>query len=1464
MMTLDPINQFFQEDDSHSRDDDLKNTKDNQLYKDTMALLKRKMCTAQDLLEQFNHKVKEYNDLNLELHELKIDKEKLFNKYNAASEKLTRLELSIRDYEKSRDEHKYTADKQKVELDEKKKHIEQLEYKIREMEKDSVHLKDEIKKLQQENKISKSIAKKSTKASQTNRTSQHDVSVNTDFKKVLPRKAQMRDKNTITDNDTMPYSAYCLQCEKQSEFPPLQQILKIMSSPPPPSLTNQFSPPCSPRSVPSSSQQSESIVSNTFDQYYHENSYTRRLDKKAIEKSKKIHEEPDRPSFMLIDQLNRRINNLERQIKKKKWKQKQGNDCHRQCCPSKNIKFIVQLPNGEKCLEYAKPSQHKQIHVKRLNKKHTKSKNDKQSKVREWQVENDIEIQNIQLNLQHSSDQLEKKSENLKDNNEIDCSGSPAVHVPNVISKHQVHVDSCVSKTMQPPHTESLSTLDINADAVIVNSTNKDKVCDDENENECHMQSSVSNPVLTDPINEKMNCISEKVLQTIDSEHNLSLDVLTKVNSDDIFDTISESSHNSNLIPIEYDNHETVVDKNEDTVFTNIEKNEIIDEALALERKLKLKSLDDFDKIESTLPNIRKIRTFSTSSSEYDELFSTSTICITDRNLNLNVKRRECKSFFQVIESPGTDSDKIENSDEKQIDVQEEVLENKRKNEHSSDDSLNLKHRVACRTLKKRGKCNNIIESDNSSEEAPRPVINSKYRKSLIATKKRIISKINKLKKTSNCPINSKPVIKPTESQSDLRDTYIPTKKQRIAHVPKDNSEAKEVVCAEQILQKLRDTVEIEQVKSENALTKPKYVNKRVKKKMEDTIDTLRKPKKLKLAKSAQSQQNKDKQSATFKNEKLEPISANTKLELIAKNENHQLITETDFKRNENFESNHQKKEPDATNELSELDMRISQTVTEKMKGTDNCANIKSSDNNKGENIRNEQSLDELKKDSPEVSEDEEIIPARNLRGRKVTPKIQDRRISRRLQESDSLVANNDVGTNNCLTGSLLTPSTSKQTQKKKRKIPTKNQLKLPFDGTNSSLGNTSIVSYFNDFLLGVHQDSKQENFEHLKKHEGPIRDQLSVLIETEPLTTDVLLQVVENLLNITPLEVVAVVLVEYASTEYLDDVKYNTTYTPPAPPMTKFEQKCVTLITTINEKQPEFMDDVGKGLEYKLFRLGKPLEIHTVERLFRILVVLNKIKKDREKVRMLFCDALYCYNTRAMNIIYIALTCWSEVFPKHDANNDILVKTIVHIIMSANVNRPFSKLMPLKRLLTDYYGYPNCGFRVENFKQELMDNLKENVFGVNTSIILLCKSKGPDWALEYIVKDLKKMIVHQVHPSMYDGLTLLGDIVRPFSSENFKSTLKEITDQLCEVLSGNPGSHDLEEGIVSCLLNIGGKFSFDREKIAKCVFKWQSNKELRQTTKEKFRSFLKTHNVEWWRKFVQQNFPVAEQNNCH
>ncbi|OXU30848.1 hypothetical protein TSAR_012652 [Trichomalopsis sarcophagae] len=429
-----------------------------------------------------------------------------------------------------------------------------------------------------------------------------------------------------------------------------------------------------------------------------------------------------------------------------------------------------------------------------------------------------------------------------------------------------------------------------------------------------------------------------------------------------------------------------------------------------------------------------------------------------------------------------------------------------------------------------------------------------------------------------------------------------------------------------------------------------------------------------------------------------------------------------------------------------------------------------------------------------------------------------------------------------------------------KAKPSPKNASSQQIDESNSCLRKSTIRSFLNEYLatpkLSNRIRKNQANTKNLQNNEMICHEQLDLLINTDEWTTEQNSEVMENLLNSLELETIALGIVDYIAEECPEDEPLDKSNTPPAPVMPRSEQKLITLISTINQIHAEFSEMVEKGLEYKLFRLGPPQEVQIVERLFRILVSLNKIKKDREKVRMFCCDALYCLNLRAINIIYVALMCWPEVFPKHDSNNDIIVKTIVHTVMTLQVNEPYTKLNSLRKLLSTYYEYPNSGYMTNAFRAELMQKLQENAPGINTAVLILCKKMGPNWALENFIKGLKYMIVTQTHPSLYEALTLLVycNLLRSFPTKTPNKIVSETIDQLCDVLDNYQGSDDLQEGVVSCLLSIS-KFKYTQ--IARSVIDWQFDKELRSATKLKLNSFFKAHDTKWWWNFVQTHFPL-------
>ncbi|XP_015590528.1 uncharacterized protein LOC107265513 isoform X2 [Cephus cinctus] len=316
------------------------------------------------------------------------------------------------------------------------------------------------------------------------------------------------------------------------------------------------------------------------------------------------------------------------------------------------------------------------------------------------------------------------------------------------------------------------------------------------------------------------------------------------------------------------------------------------------------------------------------------------------------------------------------------------------------------------------------------------------------------------------------------------------------------------------------------------------------------------------------------------------------------------------------------------------------------------------------------------------------------------------------------------------------------------------------------------------------------------------------------------------------------------------DDELLDRTYTPPAPLMTKVQQKIVMLLVSLKRIDPSIFNMIQTGIEYKIFRLGHAPEVNIIETLVRVYTVLSRIAKDREKVRILCCDALYCLRLKAIPIIYVALTCWPEVFPTCVEHQDILPKCIAHLVLSQQATGKFPRLVSTKNLFTTYYKCPKAGYLSTDLAIQFLTALQETRHsGLNTAIILLSKREGTTWAYKHIVRGgLLQMIVNNNHPSSYEAFYLLGKIMRSFPIKD-DGTVGDIVEQLCDLIDSGKVTHEQEEGVVSALLSLARhKFT----EVATSVLKWKPSKPLRPRTVEQLQIFYSIHPVQWWARFIK------------
>ncbi|XP_011642483.1 uncharacterized protein LOC105430562 [Pogonomyrmex barbatus] len=417
----------------------------------------------------------------------------------------------------------------------------------------------------------------------------------------------------------------------------------------------------------------------------------------------------------------------------------------------------------------------------------------------------------------------------------------------------------------------------------------------------------------------------------------------------------------------------------------------------------------------------------------------------------------------------------------------------------------------------------------------------------------------------------------------------------------------------------------------------------------------------------------------------------------------------------------------------------------------------------------------------------------------------------------------------------------------------------------------TSNLHYIKESQTPMSQLIKYINQKCNKKHKLPHKKILSisnitdkfVKIQLQKLVNStwedsIFDDVIQKLGNTCGPRIIAKCIVNFLLDNVDDDEPLDRSFTPPAPMMTTFEQKLIVLLLDLEVLKPTVIYFMQAAIEYHLFRLNNTVKTQ-VNSLTRIYVILARIQKDREKIRMMCCNALYSMGLKSMNVLYTALTCWPEVLPNAETNNGILPKCVAFLIgtkhfeyVSNDVISSAKKLNTLKSLISRYHKYNYTEQTINDIIKELMTILKvKRIDGLDTAIILIAKRKGPDWTYKNIIKSvLLPMIIKYEHPCIYSAFSLLGRLLRAFPLTDENNIVKDISEQLRDLIQSGQGSYDQQEGIISALISLS-RHTFDI--IAPCVIKWTPSKSLRSTTDMQLQAFINSRNSKFWKAYLKQ-----------
>ncbi|XP_033332491.2 uncharacterized protein LOC117223973 isoform X1 [Megalopta genalis] len=330
---------------------------------------------------------------------------------------------------------------------------------------------------------------------------------------------------------------------------------------------------------------------------------------------------------------------------------------------------------------------------------------------------------------------------------------------------------------------------------------------------------------------------------------------------------------------------------------------------------------------------------------------------------------------------------------------------------------------------------------------------------------------------------------------------------------------------------------------------------------------------------------------------------------------------------------------------------------------------------------------------------------------------------------------------------------------------------------------------------------------------------------------------------------IIAKNVVEFLTMEEHCKEKLDNSYTPPAPLMTKTQQKIAALLVDLEKVFPTTIELVQVGIEYKMFKLNqKQLQRSVVDSLARIYTILARIQKDRERVRIFCCDAIYCLGLNATIVLYTVFTCWPEVFPCNETNKDVLPKCIAHLTMSLTAS-DYPKLNGLKNLVSVYYKYPTGTLSIDML-DTLLTAFQETCHNnIMIAIALLAKKESTAWTYKNIIKGaLLPMIVNNKCSNQYKAFSLLGSLMRPFPTNDDDNSVGEIVEQLCALNDSNEGSHDQQEGVISALLSLS-RHNF--ETILPNVLKWTPNALLHDRTVDQINGLYNQRDSAFWRRYI-------------
>ncbi|XP_044736459.1 uncharacterized protein LOC123298501 [Chrysoperla carnea] len=241
--------------------------------------------------------------------------------------------------------------------------------------------------------------------------------------------------------------------------------------------------------------------------------------------------------------------------------------------------------------------------------------------------------------------------------------------------------------------------------------------------------------------------------------------------------------------------------------------------------------------------------------------------------------------------------------------------------------------------------------------------------------------------------------------------------------------------------------------------------------------------------------------------------------------------------------------------------------------------------------------------------------------------------------------------------------------------------------------------------------------------------------------TEDILVTTANQLNNLEPSKIADLIL-----EEIIEDVceKLNFEESPPAIPLTKIQQRLITLIYYLHDREniPDFLNVMLSKLHKYL--LDKFAPLFGLVRVIKMYISFCKLGNSFDKMRDLIWQIALVHQIKLPRLMYEILTNWPEVMPIYNEDKrNILIEVVFYTLLWDTSSIYGSYKKPLIDFIEGFYNYKRGKVIMMTLANDLLKEFKSNYSSNEpvTAILIFCKHhKGLD-VYKFIIKNLLQNI---------------------------------------------------------------------------------------------------------------------------